>query len=223
MTSMADEYGRMRKNFGLADLFGADAIDPEPVEIPDLYLKLPSGEEIPQDPQVFRFRAAGSTVAAETLDRGRRKILGPAVVRRDFGSGQVIYIGSSLEAVYEETRMQVLRQYFDTLLAPWLAARRAYEMPFRSGVTPHLMAGRDVILLHLLADTGNKSKHLRVREEFLPVLDVKVRVRVPQGRTVRAVSLLRSGEKVTASPRDGWLDLTVPRVLIHEALRVDLA
>ena len=53
--------------------------------------------------------------------------------------------------------------------------------------------------------------------------DVKVRVRVPQGRTVRSVSLLRSGEKLPARPQDRWLDLTVPRVLIHEALRVDLA
>jgi hypothetical protein len=182
-----------------------------------------SGDEIPKDPQVVGFRAAGATTLAETVDRGRRRNLGPAIVRRDFGSGQLIYIGSSLEAVYEETRMKVLRQYFDSLLGPWLAERRSYQLTFVSGVTPHLMASRDAILLHLLADTGNKSKHLRVREEFLPVVDVKVRVRIPQGRTVRFVSLLRSGEKLATHPRDGWLDLTIPRVLIHEALRVDLA
>ena len=57
----------------------------------------------------------------------------------------------------------------------------------------------------------------------LPVVDVKVRVRVPQGRTVRSVSLLRPGEQLPVRPQDGWLDLTIPRVLIHEALRVDLA
>ena len=38
------------------------------------------------------------------------------------------------------------------------------------------------MLLHLIADTGNKTKKLRIREEFLPVLNVKVRVRVPDGR-----------------------------------------
>ncbi len=70
---------------------------------------------------------------------------------------------------------------------------------------------------------GTAALFLRVREEFFPVADVKVRVRVPQGRTVRSVSLLRSGEKLPARPQDRWLDLTVPRVLIHEALRVDLA
>jgi hypothetical protein len=59
LTSVADEHGRMRPNFGLADLFGAKFAYIEPVEIPDLYLKLPSGELIPQDPQVLRFTNTG--------------------------------------------------------------------------------------------------------------------------------------------------------------------
>ena len=223
LTSVADEFGRIRKNFGLAELFGADFENPEPVEIPDLYLKLPGGELIPQDPQVFRFRANGAEVVAETLDRGHRANLGPAIVRRTAGKGSVIYIGSSLEAVYEETRMKRLREFLGSLVAPWLEAGQSYQMEYQSGVTPHFMASRDVLLLHLLADTGNKNKHLRAREEFLPVANVKARIRVPRGRSVRAVSLLRSGQRLPASVRDGWLDVTAPRVWIHEAVRVDLA
>ena len=223
LTSVADEYGRVRKNYGLADLFGASFLDPEPVEIPDLYLKLLSGEEIPQDPQVLRFRSTGAKVLAETIDRGHRASLGPAIVQQNVGKGSVIYVGSSLEAVYEETRMKRLRAFFDTLVSPWLAARRSYEWAYQSGVTPHFMASSDVLLLHLLADTGNKNKHLRSREEFLPVADVKVRIRVPQGRSVKSVSLLRSGQALPLAPREGWLDVTVPRVWIHEAVKVDLA
>jgi len=41
--------------------------------------------------------------------------------------------------------------------------------------------------------------------------------------TLKSVALLHPGEKLGATVRDGWLDLTVPRVLIHEAVRVDLA
>ena len=62
---------------------------------------------------------------------------------------------------------------------------------------PQLMASRDTILLHLIADTGNKTKKLRIREEFLPVLNVKVRVRVPDGRVgAQRVSLMRAGTNV---------------------------
>ena len=223
LTSVADEYGRMRKNYGLAEVFGAEFSEPEPIEIPDLYLKLPSGEELPQDPQVLRFRENGGTVLAETLDRGHRRTLGPAIIQRSFGKGSAIYIGSSLEAVYEETRMKSLRVFFNSLVSPWLSAQRSYEIEYQSGITPHFMASRDVLLLHLLADTGNKNKHLRSREEFLPVADVKVRIRIPQQRCVRSALLLLSGQTLPSTVRDGWLEAAVPRVWIHEAVKVDLA
>ena len=125
-------------------------------------------------------------------------------------------------ADYSETRMARLRTYLGSLIDPVLAAHKTYEVAHQSGLMPQLMASRDTILLHLIADTGNKTKKLRIREEFLPVLDVKVRVHVPEGRTVRSVSLMRAGTKIAVAASGGWIELTVPRVLIHEAVRVDL-
>jgi hypothetical protein len=37
------------------------------------------------------------------------------------------------------------------------------------------------------------------------------------------VSLLRPEKKLPASPQEGWLDLTLPLLLIQEAARVDWA
>jgi hypothetical protein len=82
------------------------------------------------------------------------------------------------------------------------------------------MASKNTIVLHLLADTGNKNKHLRPREGFLPVVDVKVRIKVPS--QPKSVSLLHSGDRIAVTQNSGWIELTVPRVLIHEAVRVDL-
>jgi hypothetical protein len=144
-------------------------------------------------------------------------------VRRTVGKGTVIYIGSGLEAVYAETRMKRLRAYLGSLIDPVLAAHRTYEVEQRSGLMPQYMAAPDTLLLHLIADTGNKTKKLRIREEFLPIADVKVRVRVPEGRSVRSVSLMRAGTRLNIAARAGWVDVTVPRVLIHETVRVDLA
>jgi hypothetical protein len=220
LSSVADEYGKMRKGLGLEDLTGAVIADVEPVEIPDLYLKLPNGEILPQDPQVVRFRATdGAEVLATTIDRGHRANLGPAIVRK----GRVIYIGSGLEAIYSEARLADLRKYLATLINPILAEHRTYALEQRAGLMAQFTSSRDTILLHLLADTGDKTKKLRIREEFSGVESVKARIRVPEGRTVRAVSLLRAGAKLNAAARSGWLDLTVPRVHVHEAIRVDLA
>jgi len=217
LTSVADEHGKMRANYGLADLFGAKFANVEPVEIPDLYLKLPSGELFPQDPQCMRFTTSAD-VLAETIDLGHRGNLGPAITKH----GRVIYIGSGLEAVYNETRMKRLREYLATLIDPILDPLRTYSIDARSGVMPHLTATNGTILLHLLADTGNKTKKLRIREEFLPVENVNVRIRIPDGRKVKSVSLLRAGSVASRARTSGWIEVTVPKVLIHEAVKVDL-
>ncbi|HEY3836332.1 MAG TPA: hypothetical protein VGL72_07160, partial [Bryobacteraceae bacterium] len=115
----------------------------------------------------------------------------------------------------------ILRTSFGKLFEPYLEEKRAYSVEYQPGLMPHLMASKDTIVLHLLADTGNKNKHLRPRDGFVAMTDVKVRIRVP--REVKGVSLLQSGEKIAARPRHGWIELTVPRVFVHEAVRVDLA
>ena len=224
LTSVADEYGRTRSNYGLAELFGATLKSAEPEELPDLYLRiLPSGKLIPQDPHVMLFQAtSGAEVVGETYDRGHRRTLGPAVITRRHGKGRVIYIGSGLEAIYQETLMEPLRAYFASLLDPILGEFRTYEVEFRLGLMPQFMASASTLLLYLLADTGSIWKKLLVREEFLPVTDIKARVRVPQGRQIKSVSLVRNAQSPKWIVKDGWVELKVPRVLIYEAVQVEL-
>jgi hypothetical protein len=223
LTSLADEFGRPRRNYGLTKLFGASVKAPEPLEMPDLYLRVaPSGKLIPQDSQVMLFGANGAEMVAETEDLGHRRTLGPAVVTRRQGKGQVIYIGSGLEAVYEETLNASLRGYFHSLLDPILASTRTYELEFRPGLMSEFASSQDTLLLHLLANTGNIWKKLLVQEEFLPVENVRVRLRLPQGRSAKSVALMRSGARASWSVREGWVELTVPQVQIYEVIRVDL-
>jgi hypothetical protein len=221
LTSVADEYGRLRKDFALADVFGASFTDPEPVEYPDLYLRTAQGSLIPQDPQVMRIRATTGTLEATTWDRGNRREFGPAVVTNRAGKGRSTYIASGLEAIYEETRMEPVRNYLATLLLPSLQAHQTYKMDFVPGVTPHYMASEKCVVLHLLADIGDKDHHFKARERFFPAENLTVRLRV-RGN-VKSVTLMRSGES-PATARDGeWLTVHVPRVLVYEAIRVNLA
>ncbi len=224
LTSAADEFGRRRPDFGLADVFGAHLQAEEPVEIPDLYL-LPSGwpEAFPQDPQVVRFEATDpGTVIAQTVDRGHRRTLGPAVVKKAFGRGQVIYVGSSLEAVYEETRMAVIRDYLASLLDPLIGQFRRYQVAPRPGLMAHYTVSGNSLLLHLLANTGNKWKKLRQREEYLPIPDVKARIRIPAGRQVKSIRLVRAERGAEYSLKDGWLEVRLPQVTVHELIQVEL-
>lgn len=224
LTSVTDEYGRPRKDYRLSTLFGATLNSAEPVEMPELYLRLlPSQQLIPQDPQVVRFTASPeATVLAETWDRGYRLNRGAAILRRRHGKGQAIYIGSGLEAVYAETLNADLRAYFHTLLDPILAPSRRYEVEYRPGLMPEFAASEDALVLHLLADTGNICKKPLVQEEFLPIDDVRVRLRLPEKRTVKSVALLWSGATAPWKAENGWVEVTVPRVRVYEAVRVEL-
>ncbi len=47
--------------------------------------------------------------------------------------------------------------------------------------------------------------------------------RVPAHRRVRAVKLIWGGTVVPWEMKNGWVELTVPRVRIYEVVRVDLA
>lgn len=221
LTSVADEYGRVRKDFGLADVFGASFLQAEPFEYPDLYLKPAQGALIPQDPQIMLIRTNGGTVQAITHDRGNRRDLGPAIITNSVGKGRCVYIGSGLEAVFEETRMDPVREYLATLLVPALEAGQTYRMDWISGITPQYMASEKHIVLHLLADVGDKDYHLRSRVMLFPVENIKVRLRTRE--KVRGVTLMRAGTEAQFQQDGEWITVTVPRVWIYEAVQVDLA
>lgn len=226
LTSIADEYGRRRGNYGLSELFGARLSSTDPVvQMTDLYLR-PAGSEglIAQDPQVMRFEAArDAEILAETYERGYRRVFGPAVVRRRHGTGQATYIGSGLEAIYDETLNDAVLGYFHSLLDPILSPSRSYDVDFRQGLMAEFAASEDTLVLHLMADTGNIWKKRLVEESFLPLENVKVRLRIPAHRQVRSVRLMWSGTAVTWESKQGWVELTLPRVRIYEMVRVDLS
>ena len=119
--------------------------------------------------------------------------------------------------------MKAVLELVRSLLEPLIGRFRTYEVERRSGLMPHLVTSADRVVLHLLANTGNKSKKLRTREEFLPIPDVEVRLRLPAGRRARSVTLLRSRRRPAWHERAGWVELTVPQVLIHEAVHLELA
>jgi len=220
-TSLADERGRARAEFGLKSLLGAsyEAL----MEYPDLYLKLDGslkgfpGNIIPQDPQILKIKAASeSEVIARHFDRGRDRDHGPALVRRDHvGRGSVIYLASGLDATYLETRAPVLLRFFSSLLAPWTKdAHYSLQAPVR--LWGHLTETADRSVLHIFADTGNKWKKLQAREQFVPVGPVSARIRA--ARPVRRAWLWSSGKEAPWHKDGEFVTFRLEQVDIHEGI-----
>lgn len=80
----------------------------------------------------------------------------------------------------------------------------------------------DALVLHLIANNGSIWKKTLVQEEFLPLPNVHVRLRLPEGRTAKSVALLWSGATPAWKVREGWVELTVPQVHLYEVAQVEL-
>jgi hypothetical protein len=93
---------------------------------------------------------------------------------------------------------------------------------YRAGLITQLAVSRNALLLHLIANTGNKWKKLLVQEEFTPLLNVQVRLRLSQGSTAKSVTLMWSRTTPSWQVRDSWVELTVPRVDPYEVVHVEL-
>lgn len=215
LTSTADEFGKPRGNFALADLFGASLADPVPYEYPDLFLKpAKGGPLIPQDPEIVKFRATSGTVLAHTYSRGKETELGPAIVSHSFGKGQVLYIGSGLEAVFYETKLEPLLGFLRSLLTPLIGDIQQYQLDYVPGIIAHRMVNENHIVLYVLADLGDR--HV----DYCAIHNVRVRIRVP--RSVKSVTLLRSGATVQFAANNEWIEVVIPKIDVYEAVCVEL-
>jgi len=58
--------------------------------------------------------------------------------------------------------------------------------------------------------------------EFIPVGEQSVRVRLPEGKRAQKVQLLVSGEVPRTREIGGFLEVTIPLILVHEVLAIDL-
>jgi hypothetical protein len=58
--------------------------------------------------------------------------------------------------------------------------------------------------------------------EFISINAQKVSVKLPQGKRARKIQLLVSGKTPHVQRRDGFLDVTIPSILDHEVVAIDL-
>ena len=56
----------------------------------------------------------------------------------------------------------------------------------------------------------------------MPAFDIGVEVRIPEGRVVREVRFLNSGEKPNYSVEGGWLKVKVTCLELYEGISIEL-
>jgi hypothetical protein len=249
-TSLYDENGARRADFGLADLFGAHVAGAVEGPMQNSYLRLNHGgaagsrpllaglEDAPRIINgVWRVPVTGGSPgdsAPLTLipsypdlpmemvyPRGERKDLPQAFVR-EIGSGRVVYFPWDIDRVFWE----VMAPDHGTLVAnavDWATNEERPATVTGPGVIDvTVWRQKESMTVHLVNLTNPMMMKGPVRQ-FVPIGEQRVRARIPADEKVARVRLLVADAEPHVDKSTGHVEVTVPSILDHEVVAIDFA
>lgn len=236
-TGLYDEEGRMRQDGGaLREVLGVEMKGTALGSQPECYYRVwrghpalgdyGAGALMQGDSRIIPVGAAGQAeVIADCWNLGTDASRGPAVIVHQYGKGRTMYVSGSLEAQYPASRVKSTREVLASMVQ-YLAGGE--PLPFRLraprgvyGVLRQATSGD--LALWLLANVGFKDAAIgAMRQEFVPVQDVEVRIRVPEGREVQGVALVRAKQRIPHRLEGGYAVATLPTLHIAEVVHLQL-
>jgi Hypothetical glycosyl hydrolase 6/Beta-galactosidase trimerisation domain/TAT (twin-arginine translocation) pathway signal sequence len=248
-TSLFDEWGAQRADFGLADLFGASWKGRGEGPMHNAYLRLEHGANpahpllrgLEDAPRIIHGVWRVSVAAREPLPavpltlipsypdlpmekvyaRRPRTDIAQVYLRESPGMGRVVYFPWDIDRTFWD----VLAADHGKLLRNAVEWATNEEAPLTvSGpglLDVTLWKQRDSLSVHLVNLTNPMMMKGPVRE-FLPLGEQRVRVRLPEGTTVRGVRLLVADATPEFRQVGTVLDVTVPSIIVHEVLGIDV-
>jgi hypothetical protein len=240
-TSLYDEWGERRPDFGLADLFGASFAGKVEGPVQNSYLNLEHPHPLlrgledapriingPYQVQVKPHQRERSplTLVPSYPDLPMEEVFPrvphtdtPGVYLREVGKGRVVYFPWDIDRTFWE----VLSPDHGKLLCNAVAWAANEEPPLivrgLGMLDVALWRQRDSITAHLVNLTNPMMMKGPIRE-ILPLGAQKVRIRVPA--PPKAVKLLVAGSSPSFQFAGGWVELEVPSISLHEVVAVDL-
>lgn len=250
-TSLYDEWGKRRPNFGLSDLFGSAYDGRVDRRLQNSYLN------VDKDPRTGRFHPLvrgledatriinGSawvhTKPTAPLDANPLTLVPsypdlpmeqvfpriprtntPGVYARQHGRGRVVYFPFDLDRTFWE----VLSPDHAQLLRNAVAWAHNEEQPLavegRGILDVSLWQQKDSLAAHLVNLTNPMMMKGPIRE-IIPSPKQKVRIRIPEGKRARKVQFLVGSAAPVHNLSGNVLSIDVPPIEVHEVIAVDLA
>jgi hypothetical protein len=248
-SSLFDEVGTRRPDFGLADLFGVSFSGRIDGPMQNSYLGLdadpatgrrhPILDGLDDTPRivngVFRVdvkptRSFPSPITLiPTYPDLPMEDVYPRVARtetreiylRDLGRSRVVYIPWDID-----------RTFWDVLCVDHLTLLRNAVAWATNEMPPVVIDGPGVLDVSIWRQQASMTVHIvnltnpmmmkgPVRAA-MPVGPLRVQIRVPPGSEAKKVQLLTAGTTIAAQPVKGVLTVTVPSVEVHEVVAIDL-
>ena len=168
----------------------------------------------------------GAQVVMDCWNLGTGVVRGPAVVINQVGKGRAIYIAGSLEANYLYDRVESTSRLLAAMVK-FLAggAPVPFKLEAPRGVYGVLRrASNGDLALWVLGNVGFKDADAGLmRQEYVPIPEVKVSILVPQGRQAKAMRFMRANQSADFRLEDGYAVTVLPSLSIAEVVHLELA
>jgi hypothetical protein len=245
-TSLYDEWGEPRKDFGLADVLGVSYAGKVERDVKNAYMRI---EPDTHHPILRGLEDAGRIIntvqrvdVKPTADFGpppltqipsypdlpmeevyprRPKTDVPEVFLREVGRGRVVYFPGDIDRTFWE----VLAVDHGTLIrnaVVWALNEEPVVTVTGPGVVDvAAWRQKDSMTVHLVNLT-NPMMMKGPQRETIPLTAQEVRVQLPEGAEPRGVRLMVAGQVPRAERKGRFLNIEVPSVLDHEVMAIDL-
>ena len=250
-TSLYDESGNQRKDFGLADLFGVSFEKRLEGPIQNAYFRvmkdargrvshpllkgLEDAEILiggtwqldvkspgPLENPALTWVPPVTNLPMEKTYWTVRQTDTPGVYMRQIGKGRVVYFPWDIDRLYWE----VMAQDHGVLLrnaVEWATNEaRPVEVTGLGMFDITIWKQKDSMTVHLVNLTNPMAMRPNIHE-LIPSQPQGLTVRLPQGKKATKVRLLVAGGAVPVEQSGGVVKLTVRSVLDHEVIAIDLA
>jgi hypothetical protein len=248
-TSLYDEWGAPRRDFGLADVFGATFQGNVERRMQNSYLKihpdtsgrfhallrgLEDAGRIVNGAQRVDARASGDyphpplTLIPSYPDLPMEAVYPrvldsgvPGVFLRESGAGRVVYFPWDIDRTFWET-MAVDHGKLLRNAVTWATNEEPLVSVTGAGVLDvTAWRQKDSMTVHLVNLTNPMMMKGPYRE-LIPAPEQKVRIRIPGGGKARKVQLLVSGQAPRVQEESGNVEVSLPSILLHEVIAIDL-
>jgi len=243
-TSLYDEWGVRRNDFGLQDLFGVSFQGRLEGPLQNSYLRLEGPHPILaglEDAQriingayrlpvkeVARFPQRPVTLIPSYPDLPMEEVYPrvpktdiPEVYLREAGKSRIVYFPWDIDRAFWEVMAidhgKLLRNAVE-----WAANEEKPVTVSGPGILDvTIWRQKESITIHLVNLTNPMMMKGPFRE-LIPIGEQKVQVRLPEGRKARKVQFLVSGRPPRLEESGRRLTVTVPSIVDHEVVAVDL-
>jgi hypothetical protein len=247
-TSLYDELGNRRADFGLADVFGASYQSGVEGPMQNSYLRLKENPQTRQFHPVLKgledaFRIINSIYSVDT--QPIRKAENPVTVIPSYpdlpmehvfptrpetnisglylgesGKGRVAYFPGDIDRSYWQVMSPDHLKLIQNTIRWAFNEEPVAEVTGPGVIDVAVWRQKDSMTVHLVNLT-NPAMMKGPFKEFIPV-PAQVKIKVPQGFKVKDVHLLLSGESPEIHLSGNEIELKINQVLDHEIIGIDL-